>query len=136
MIKTILPPPSASKNKFNNNFSILNKLSDTYKFWHNLSKQIPKSSRFVLGNRINNILINCLEMTLLAEYAPGYKKLETAIKLSDQIDILKFHLKLLWEIKSIDDKKYLAISLLVNDAGRMTGGWIKQLKNPKGGYQN
>ena len=75
-------------------------------------------------------------MTLLAEYAPSYKKLETAIKLSDQIDILKFHLKLLWEIKSIDDKKYLAISLLISDAGRMTGGWIKQLKNAKGGHQD
>ena len=77
-----------------------------------------------------------MEITLLAEYAAHDKKLETANKLSDQIDILKFHFKLLWEMKSIDNKKYLAVSLLINDAGRMTGGWIKQLKNTKGGQQN
>ena len=33
----------------------------------------------------------------------------------------------LWEIKSIDDKKYIALSIKVDDIGKMLGGWSGQL---------
>jgi len=42
-------------------------------------------------------------------------------------DTLKILLMVLWETKSIDNKKYLALSVKVEEIGRMLGGWSGQL---------
>lgn len=34
----------------------------------------------------------------------------------------------LWETKSIDDKKYISLSEHLNEIGKMLGGWIGQLQ--------
>ena len=42
-------------------------------------------------------------------------------------DTLKILLMVLWETKSLDDKKYIALSVKINEIGRMLGGWNGQL---------
>lgn len=44
-----------------------------------------------------------------------------------KIDTLKILLMILWEIKSLDDKKYIALSEYLNEVGKMLGGWFGQL---------
>jgi hypothetical protein len=43
---------------------------------------------------------------------------------------------ILWETKSLDTKKYAALSIKVDEAGKMLGGWSGQLAKqnspPKG----
>ncbi|MFA6404757.1 MAG: hypothetical protein WCW03_02045 [Candidatus Paceibacterota bacterium] len=34
---------------------------------------------------------------------------------------------ILWETKSIDDKKYIALSVKLDEVGKMLGGWSGQL---------
>ena len=47
-------------------------------------------------------------------------------------DTLKILLMVLWETKSLDDKKYIALSIKLEEVGRMLGGWNGQLikQNP------
>lgn len=33
----------------------------------------------------------------------------------------------LWETKSFDDKKYIALSAKIDEIGKMLGGWIGKL---------
>jgi len=42
-------------------------------------------------------------------------------------DTVKIFLLILWECKSIDNKKYLILSEKLNEIGRMLGGWNGQL---------
>jgi len=44
-----------------------------------------------------------------------------------KIDAVKIFLLILWETKSLDNKKYLIISEKINEIGRMLGGWNGQL---------
>ena len=44
-----------------------------------------------------------------------------------KIDTLKILLMVLWETKSLDDKKYISLSLQIDEIGRMLGGWNGQL---------
>jgi len=44
-----------------------------------------------------------------------------------KLDTLKILLMVLWETKSFDNKKYIALSLKVNEIGKMLGGWNGQL---------
>ena len=42
-------------------------------------------------------------------------------------DTLKVLLMVLWETKSLDNKKYVAISVQLDEIGKMLGGWNGQL---------
>jgi len=42
-------------------------------------------------------------------------------------DTLKVLLMVLWETKSLDTKKYGALSERIEEVGRMLGGWYSQL---------
>ena len=47
---------------------------------------------------------------------------------STKLDFLKFFLQLAWEIKTLDNKKYIALSEKLNEIGKMLGGWIRSEK--------
>ena len=43
-------------------------------------------------------------------------------------DTLKLLIMILWESKSLDTKKYVALSEKMSEVGKMLGGWQGQLK--------
>ncbi|MFY9461791.1 MAG: four helix bundle protein [Candidatus Sungiibacteriota bacterium] len=53
-----------------------------------------------------------------------------------KVDTLKIFLMVLWETKSIDTKKYAALSVSVEEIGRMLGGWSGQLTKQAQDKQN
>ena len=64
----------------------------------------------------------------MAGYASRPEKLAVVQKLSTKLDSLKFFLKLLWEIKALDNNKYTGLSLPLAQIGKMVGGWLNALK--------
>jgi hypothetical protein len=44
-----------------------------------------------------------------------------------KVDTLKVLLMVLWETKSIDNKKYIAVLVSLEEIGKMLGGWNGQL---------
>lgn len=44
------------------------------------------------------------------------------------IDVLKFLLRVAWELKILDDKKYTKLSEGIQEIGRQVGGWRKGLQ--------
>lgn len=44
-------------------------------------------------------------------------------------DTLKVLLMVLWETKSLPDKKYITLSLQLDEVGKMLGGWNGQISS-------
>jgi hypothetical protein len=42
--------------------------------------------------------------------------------------LLKFFLQVAWEIKALDNKKYIRLSEKLDEIGKMLGGWLKSIK--------
>lgn len=59
--------------------------------------------------------------------------LKFAIK---KTDLLKIFLLLLWETKSLDDKKYITLSEKTSELGRMLGGWVGKLESKENSSAN
>ena len=56
-----------------------------------------------------------------------------------RVDLIKLLLQLAWDIKALDTKKYIHISEMLSEVGRMLGGWRRQLINKtphRGGEEN
>jgi hypothetical protein len=92
---------------------------------------MAKGARYTLGARIENKFLYLLELSYIAYFTEKEKK---AQKISDCIlvlDILKFLVSVAWEGKLISNKQCEDVALKLEEAGKMFGGWKKNLENPE-----
>jgi hypothetical protein len=118
-IIAILPPPPL--------LPLLVKAKSCYLIWITIYQTLPKLYRHSLGQKIDTIFIEIIEAISIASFLPKEEKhpwVRLAIRKTDTLKIL---LMVLWEIKSINDKKYITISTPLNEVGKMLGGWSGQL---------
>lgn len=95
--------------------------------WYGYYQILPKLHRHSLGQRIDTLFVETIEAIAIASFLSQTEK-HPWVKLAvRKVDTLKILLMVLWETKSMDDKKYIALSLKVEEAGRMLGGWNGQL---------
>jgi len=92
--------------------------------WHEFLPHISKTSRYSLGIKIDNLFIETTEYIFIASRLTKDQKMPFLRKASFKLDLLKFFLQIIWEIKSLDDKKYILLSGHLNEIGKMLGGWI------------
>ncbi|MFA6392931.1 MAG: four helix bundle protein [Candidatus Paceibacterota bacterium] len=98
-----------------------------YILWYGYYQIIPKEHRYSLGVRIDTLFIEIMEAISLAGFLPkGEKQLYVRLSIR-KVDTLKILLMILWETKSIDNKKYIILSVPLDEVGRMLGGWNGQL---------
>lgn len=88
---------------------------------------MAKLTRYSLGEKIDSLFIELSELILIAGYTSREHKLPHINKASIKLDVLKFFLKVAWELKSIETKAYSDLSVSLEDVGKMLGGWQKQL---------
>jgi len=99
-----------------------------YKRWQEYRDHLPKKSRYTLGDRIDTLFIQILELLFVASYQSKIEKLPTITAALKKTDVLKFMLRIAWETRALDTKKYVAISEVMQELGRMIGGWKKGLE--------
>lgn len=74
-----------------------------------------------------------LELIFRATFTSDkFEKLSLISQVIGKLDLLKFFLQLSWEQKVIDHKNYSKLIVLLDEVGRMAGGWKKnaQEKTP------
>jgi hypothetical protein len=107
--------------------SVLHKIKDAYLFWYHILSFLPKTHRYSLGQRIDHIFIECIECVSAAAFLSPQEKMPYVRHAIRKVDTLKVLLLVLWETKSVDTKKYIALSEKIDEIGRMLGGWNGQL---------
>ena len=105
----------------------LEKLKNAYLLWVQYYQILPKVHRFSLGQRIDALLIETIEATVTASFLSKSDKLPFVRLALRKIDTVKVLLLVLWESKSLDDKKFIALSNHFEEVGKMLGGWSGQL---------
>ena len=100
-----------------------------YKRWQEYRNNFPKKSQYSLGDRIDILFLQVLELLFVASYQSKVEKLPTIIAALKKTDVLKFLLRIAWELHALDTKKYAVISEEMDGLGRMIGGWKKGLES-------
>lgn len=88
---------------------------------------LPKTHRYTIGQRIDSLFIEILEAISIAGFLKQNEKLTYVQLAIRKIDTLKILLMILWETKSLDNKKYITLSEKLEPVGKMLGGWNGQL---------
>ena len=113
------PPPTL--------LPILQQVKGTYLLWYGYYLTLPKLHRHTLGERIDNLFVEIIESIAYASFLSREEKQPYVRLAIRKVDTLKILLMVLWETKSLDNKKYIAVSEKVGVIGKMLGGWNGQL---------
>ena len=106
---------------------MLAKVKSCYLIWISFYQVLPKIHRHSLGPKIDTTFIEIIEAISIASFLSREEKQPWVRLAIRKTDTLKILLMVLWETKSIDDKKYLALSQRIEEIGKMLGGWNGQL---------
>ncbi len=106
---------------------ILKKSYELYQIFHDYRKLVLKSDRFTIFERSEDIIIDVIELFLEAGYSKSTSVNKAAIleKASVKLNILRFLIRLMKDTKSLDNKKYIILQEMIDEIGRMLGGWIR-----------
>lgn len=106
---------------------MLEKLKNAYLVWVSYYQELPKTHRYSLGTKIDNLFIETIEALAAASFSPPDHKLPFVRLGARKFDTLKLLLMVLWETKALENKKYIALSEKLAESGRMIGGWHGKL---------
>ena len=88
---------------------------------------LPKSSRFTFGQRLDNRTLDALELAVRAIFSPPARKRAVL----EELNLLLEQLRVLWRLCQdrgwISQQQLVFVVGKIDEAGRMTGGWLKQL---------
>ena len=104
---------------------ILKKSYDLYKTFHEYRKVVPKADRFSIYERSECTIIDIIESLIEAGYVSKSNKIAILERASLKLNLLRFFVRLMKEIKAIDSKKYVTLQEMIDEIGRMLGGWIR-----------
>ena len=102
-------------------------MKSAYLIWVGFYSILPKLHKYSLGQKIDTIFIEIIEAIAIATFLSREEKhpwVRLAIRKTDTLKVL---LMVLWEAKSLDNKKYITLSEKIEEIGRMLGGWNGQL---------
>jgi len=88
---------------------------------------LSKIHKYTLGQKIDTLYIESIEAIAIASFLSKEEKLPYVRLAIRKIDTIKILLMVLWETKSLDNKKYILLSEKMNTIGKMLGGWSGQL---------
>ena len=109
-----------------NEAPIVQKTYDFYRELYLSVEKMPKKDKYTLGEKSQKTTLDFLELLISASYSKS--KLLILEKASAKLEVLKILIRLANEIKATDTKKYLHLEEILQEIGKMLGGWIRSTK--------
>lgn len=86
--------------------------------------KFPRDQRFLLGDRIENTLLDCLELLIEANYSKEKRMILRKVNL--KLEKARFLWRIGKDMRYVNVKSYEFAVRSINEIGKMVGGWIKQ----------
>ena len=105
------------------------KCKDMMKYAYQAIRDIPKDYRYTLGTDIRDSMSTLLK--LIVRCGKKYYKKTTLEDMDIELDTLRTYIQVAVENKVITIKEFEHWAKLLNELGRMIGGWKRSLKEKR-----
>lgn len=89
---------------------------------------LPKKDRFTIGVECEKTTLDILKKMYEANSVYGQNRLCALHSIDTKLKILQTLIRALFDIKVINDKRFLLFAEQLIEIGKMLGGWIKATK--------
>lgn len=108
---------------------IINKIYDAYKTIIVFNTKLEKRWRYSLGLSLENSVLECMEILIMAKSAPKTFKAGYLLKAVAKLEISTLKLRLLLELKLVNETRLFQLQANLAEVGRMLGGWLKAVQS-------
>lgn len=111
----------------NNNLIIIPKIEKYIEYMLTILLKLPRTEKYSIGTEIKTSMYEMLKYILLASKVNTNKRLEIYNIVDAQIYYQRICIRIMYENKWIDLKKYKHSNELLDEIGKILGGLIKKL---------
>ena len=104
---------------------IFQKVYDLILWMYPLINKFPKKQRFVLGQQLENTLLDILRGIIQANQERN--KLATLKQVSIDLDKFRILFRLAKDLRFMSIKQYQFGAEKINEVGKVLGGWMKKI---------
>ncbi len=112
----------------NETIPVIHSLCELYKQIYLLTPKIQKRDRFGIYLKVELFCIELLNLLISAAFESRHLKINTLIDARVKIEVLKRFIRLLYELKIIELRKYTDFESRLQEISKMTNGWIRYLQ--------
>ena len=91
------------------------------------TQRFPKAVRFTFASRVDNVALDLLDLLVRARFAAPGVKVDLLREVDTDLARLRVLLRLSHARRYLDGKGYEFLSRRIDEAGRMAGGWRKEV---------
>ena len=115
------------ENNQNNKLIIIPKIEKYIEYMIILLLKLPRTEKFNIGNEVKTSMYDMLKNVLLASKIDRSKRLQYYNIADSNIYYQRICIRIMYNNKWIDEKKYKYSNELLGEIGRILGGIIKSL---------
>lgn len=110
-------------------FLLQQKIEDMMDYAYVALRHFPKSEKYAMATDIKH----CMNLILgyAIEARKHYYKKTTLRDMDVEVAKLRVFIRLSYRLRFIDMQKYETWSVMVDEIGKMLGGWLKTVSQPK-----
>lgn len=129
-VEEIFEANNGGKEMIGHDAPIVQRVYDFYRVLYGHVEKMPKKDKYTLGQKTQNTTLELLELLIGASTTAREKKLALLEQAAIKLDLLKIFIRLANEVKAISPKAYIELEAVLNEIGKMLGGWIRSTKAP------
>jgi hypothetical protein len=103
---------------------VITKLYDLILWLMQQIPKFPRSHRFVLGDRIEQGVLDVLELLIEAAYTRN--KADLLKRTNLQLEKVRYLIRLSKDLELLSLRQYHYVAQHIDEVGRMVGGWLQQ----------
>lgn len=107
--------------------SILTVTYEFLKFMIGVVKHFPRDQKFLIADRMQNMVSDVLEIFIEAYYSSGKGKKAKLLQANIYLEKLRYYVRLCHELGFYNSRKYAIIMEKIQEIGKINGGWIKSI---------
>jgi len=106
---------------------LFKKIYDLNMYLSSMVSKFPKTYRYSLGDRIEEKSLDMIDLIILiSECRSGVDTKKYLKQLSVQKERIQIYVRMASDLNIIDKRKYIYVSGLLVEIGKIIGGWIKK----------
>lgn len=106
---------------------VINRTQELYESITPITQKLPALKQQTIGRKLENGILEVLELLIMAKYAPAAHKGAYLIKASAKLELVQFQLRILLTQKLANETTLHQLQAKVREIGRMLGGWRKSV---------
>ncbi len=120
--------PSNNKDRY---YEIERKAKELIKYIDVYTRHFPKYQKYVLGERLRNQSQDLIDLIITIN-KKHYKKTDLSL-LDVRHEQLRVNTNISYELELVEEYRYRHLANLINEIGRMIGGWLKTINSIENG---